>query len=118
MGGEQGGTADVFDTLIELRDGLLAGDPDAPGQSLERIDAVISSINGSRAALGTRVQRLDATESQLFSREEFLTSDISNEEDADLAETMMRYTLEQTGYQAALKSISQVMSTSLLNFLS
>ncbi len=118
MGGTQGGQADIFDTLIELRDGLLAGDEDASGPALERIDAVISTINGTRASLGTRVQRLDATENQLFSRQELLTDNISDDEDADLADTMMRYTLEQTGYQAALKSISQVMSTSLLNFLS
>jgi len=118
MGGTPGGQADIFDTLIELRDGLLAGDEDASGPALERIDAVISTINGTRASLGTRVQRLDATENQLFSRQELLTDNISDDEDANLADTMMRYTLEQTGYQAALKSISQVMSTSLLNFLS
>jgi flagellar hook-associated protein 3 FlgL len=117
MGGQEGGEADVFATLVELRDSLLANDPVATGESLGRIDATISAVNGTRAALGTRMQRVDVVESQLFSRQELLTDNISEEEDADLAEAMMRVNLEQVGYQAALKAISDSMSTSLLNFL-
>jgi flagellar hook-associated protein 3 FlgL len=117
MGGEPGSAGDVFDALIELRDGLLAGDEDASGVVLERIDAAIETINGARSALGTRVQRVQDVETQLFSREEVLTENLSDQEDADLADTMMRYTLEQTGYQAALSSISRRLGTSLLDFL-
>jgi flagellar hook-associated protein 3 FlgL len=118
MGGEPGGRADIFNTLIELRDGLGAGDGDAAGAALERIDAAIATVNGARAALGTRVQRVEASENQLFSRKQSLTEDLATQEDADMAEAMMRYTLEQTGYQAALQSISRSLSASLLNFLS
>jgi len=117
MGGRAEGEADIFKTLVDLRDGLLAGDGEAAGASLERIDATIAAVNGVRAALGTRVQRVDAVENQLFSREEMLTENLTREEDADLAEATMRLTLEQTGYQAALRAISQVMTTSLLNFI-
>lgn len=117
MGGRTGGPADIFQALTGLRDGLEAGDAQAAGASLEYIDAAISTVNGTRAALGTRVQRVEAIETQLFSREQSLTENLSADEDADLAAAMMRYTLEQTGYQAALKSISQAMGTSLLNFL-
>ncbi|MDP2360911.1 MAG: flagellar hook-associated protein FlgL [bacterium] len=117
MGGVQGSPADIFHTLVALRDGLLAGEGAAPGASLERIDATIGAVNGARAALGTRMQRVEATEIQLFSREEMLSSNLGEVEDADLAEAMMRATLEQTGYQAALKSISLAMSVSLLNFI-
>ena len=117
MGGEPGSTGDIFDALIALRDGLLAGDEDASGVVLGRIDAAIETINGARSALGTRVQRVEDVETQLFSREEILTENLSDQEDADLADTMMRYTLEQTGYQAALSSISRRLGTSLLDFL-
>jgi len=117
MGGEEGGEADVFKTLVDLRDALLTNNPDATGESLQRVDATLAAVNGARAALGTRVQRIDVVESQLFSRQELLTDNISEEEDADLAEAMMRMNLEQVGYQAALKAISQSMSNSLLNFL-
>lgn len=117
MGGSESGEADIFKTLVELRDALLSNNSAATADSLDRIDASIAAVNGVRAAVGTRVQRIDVVESQLFSRQELLTDNISEEEDADLAEAMMRANLEQVGYQAALKAISQSMSNSLLNFL-
>ncbi len=118
QGGEPGGDEDLFRVLIDLRDGLAAGSSEAPEVALEYIDAAISNVNSARAALGTRMNRVEQVEIQLFAREETLTENLSVEEDADLAEAVMKLNLEQVGYQAALQSVTQLMSTNLLQFLS
>lgn len=117
MGGEPGGESDLFAALIDFRDGLQAGDPEAAGAAIERLDRAQASVNGARAALGSRMQRVLEVEDRLFSREETLTTNISGDEDADLAEATMQFAMEQLGYEAALQSVTKLFSTSLLNFL-
>ena len=46
-----------------------------------------------------------------------ITSQISNDTSANLAQTMTQLSQTQNAYEAALESGEQVMSVSLLNFL-
>lgn len=117
QGGSIGSDEDIFATLVDLRNGLLEGSSQAPQDALERIDATISNVNAARSSLGTRMRRVESVEIQLFTREEVLTGNLSVEEDADIAEAMMQFNLEQVGYEAALQSVTRVMSTNLLSFL-
>jgi len=115
--GEPGSDADLFAALVDLRDGLRDGDQQAPETAIERLDLAAGSVNGARAAVGSRMQRVLEVEQRLFSREETLTGNISDEEDADLAQATMQLALEQVGYEAALQAVARVFLSSLLDFL-
>jgi flagellar hook-associated protein 3 FlgL len=117
MGGEAGSEADLFATLIDLRDGLLAGDPEAPESAIGRLDLGMGSVNSARAALGSRMQRVLEVEQRLFSRDETLTTNLSADEDVDLARASMQFALEQVGYEAALQAVARVFSRSLMDFI-
>jgi flagellar hook-associated protein 3 FlgL len=117
MGDTPGGSGDLFAMLIELRDGLLAEDIEVSEEIIGRVDDSMLRINAVRSEIGSRMQRVNRVEDRMFSREQFLVDHMSDAKDADLAEAAMELALEQSGYQAALASISKVMSTSLLNFM-
>lgn len=111
-------TRDVFDSLIRLRDTLLAdgnvADTDIMQQMSEDLTHVLNqaSLNGAR-------QEQVVTHLQ-FVREMQLTnlSSLESLESVDPAEAIMRLSQIKTAYQAALQSTSVMLEqTSLLKYI-
>ncbi len=117
MGGAPEAEADIFSTLIRLRDGLLDNDSEAAETAIERIDQAQFNLGRGLAAAGSRMRRIMDVEDRLFVRETWETERLSELEDMDMAEAAMDFALQEVGYQAALFSISRVMSRSLMEFL-
>jgi flagellar hook-associated protein 3 FlgL len=67
--------------------------------------------------VGARTNRLDAAQSRLSQLEESTTSLLSNTEDADMAKTLIDYSMQQSVYQSALKAGAGIVQSSLLDFL-
>lgn len=112
----QGGT-DVFQTLIDLRDDLRAGDTAAIGGSLDTIDAAVEQILQSEARVGSVQNRLDSVTANT---EDFiiqLQKSLSDKIDADLADTIVNLNAEQNALNAALNAAARVLQPSLLDFL-
>ena len=110
--------ADFFAHMISLQNHLLAGDTagiaadDRAALALDEENLILQmSTNGATQA------RLEAAESFAGSRAESVERLVSQEADADLAETLVRLSATQTAYQAALQSGATIMSRSLLDFL-
>ena len=61
--------------------------------------------------------RIEAAQSDLSSRSTTLDTLISNEDSTDITTAVVKLSQAQTAYQAALASASQVMNTSLLDYL-
>lgn len=76
-------------------------------------DAVINF----RAQVGARQTRLDTATSRLQEVEQTQTELLSKTEDADMAKTYVDFSTQQAVYQAALKAGSQIVQSSLLDFL-
>jgi len=112
-----GGSQDMFQILINLRDALASGDPQAVGDCLDFIDQATANVSDYSALVGSQVDRLMYLQDRLLSQETSLTGHLSEEEDADLIEVMTQLTLEQNAYQAALNIGAMIIQPSLVNFI-
>ena len=110
--------ADFFDHLINLRDHLLAGDS-ASVRSTDMAALAADEDNilfhyGNTGAVETRLE-VAATLAQ--GRARSLEGLVSQESDADLAETMVALSEIQNAYTAALKTGGTILGQSLLDYI-
>jgi flagellin-like hook-associated protein FlgL len=110
-------TEGLFTVLLRLQDGLLTNDAWETQRSIEMLDSQVLELNFSRAELGARQQGLDTLKDRLDSEDVELQASLSQEYDADLAETISNLTGRQTAFEASLRSIAQIFQMSLLNYL-
>jgi flagellar hook-associated protein 3 FlgL len=108
----------VFQTLIDIRDNLLAGNLDElQNARLTELDAVQDQLLQSTARVGAVQNRLERLSSD---HEDFvlqLRTVLSDSIDADYAETIVNLNSETNAFEAALNATSRVIQPSLLDFL-
>jgi flagellar hook-associated protein 3 FlgL len=110
--------ADVFGDMIALQQHLAAGDTsaitstDAPALSNDE-DNVVSQISANAVMQSA----LTAAGNIATAQGTNLTTQISGDASANMAQTLTELSQNQTAYEAALESGTMVMSVSLLNFL-
>jgi flagellar hook-associated protein 3 FlgL len=119
--GQTPGDDKLLDVLRDIADHLRGGTPaDADalrGTDLRRLDANFDELSRLRARTGALMNRLETAQTGLIQMQETSKGLLSNVEDADMAQTIVDYTTQQTVYQSALKAGANVMQTSLLDFL-
>jgi flagellar hook-associated protein 3 FlgL len=112
------GTIDTFAMLIGIRDDMEAGDQaNLSAVRLQELDTAQNQTLESMAGLGAKQNRL---ESVLNTAEDFvlaLQEQLSNKVDADFAETMLNFNVQQNSFQSALNAAARVVQTSLLDFI-
>jgi flagellar hook-associated protein 3 FlgL len=121
--GDGPGAADgrVLDTLrtiaAHLRSGAAA-DVQALGTTdLQALDANLRAVTDARAAVGATQNRVDAAITRLDDLEATGKTVLSDIEDTDLAQALSDLSMQQTAYQAALRSGAQIIQPSLMDFL-
>ena len=82
-------------------------------QTQEQQDLVGEAI----ADIGSRYVRLELTESRLSIQQVDFTDLLSQNEDADLVDTIINFMSQETIYNAALNAAGQIVQNSLLDFL-
>ncbi|MEM4408313.1 MAG: flagellar hook-associated protein FlgL [Candidatus Caldarchaeum sp.] len=87
------------------------------GSSLQLLDDALGQINIKRGTIGALIQQFDSAMESALRRIDHFTEQISNREDADISETIVRYQQAQNAYQAALAAFRGTSSLSLLDFL-
>ncbi|MFV0341933.1 MAG: flagellar hook-associated protein FlgL [Anaerocolumna sp.] len=75
------------------------------------------NLNVAIADLGSRYVRLELTESRLSSQQVEFEDLLSNNENADIAETYIKLSSAETIYTASLNAASKVVKNNLLDFL-
>ncbi|NLU42028.1 MAG: flagellar hook-associated protein FlgL, partial [Firmicutes bacterium] len=108
---------DVINAAINLRDRLLAGDHVAVSNSLGEIDAANDLVLRQRSTVGAKVNRLELTKSRLGETALNAERLLSNVESVDVAEVVMKLSLQQTVYEALLNVGSRVIQPTLLDFM-
>ena len=99
---------------------LTALDEDDTGQLsslLDRADQEIENVVSNRSKTGSIYNRLNATLERNDSEMLNLKTMLSENQDIDLAEKYMEYTMESTAYQAALSMGTKILQTSILDYL-
>jgi flagellar hook-associated protein 3 FlgL len=115
--GSAPGDGKLLDTLRSVAANLRSGDTAGLKTDLGRLDTNLDEVLSARALNGARQNRLDAALSRMGQVEEATTRQLSDTEDADIAETLIQLNSQQTAYQAALKVGANILQTSLMDFL-
>ena len=111
-------TAGLLKSLRDAITHLNAGDTASlQTTDLTSLASAQDAVINIRAQVGARQTRLDTATSRLQEVEETQTGLLSRIEDADMAKTYVDFSTQQAVYQAALKAGSQIVQTSLLDFL-
>ncbi|MBP1753965.1 MAG: hypothetical protein H6Q59_363 [Firmicutes bacterium] len=74
-------------------------------------------VNVAVADLGSRYVRLNLTEDRLSSQKVDFEELLSNNEDVDITETIIKYSAAETIYNASLSAASKIVQNTLLDFL-
>ncbi len=107
----------LLDVAIGLGSDLLHNNRAGIESSIGTIDSSFKVLLSAQSKNGARINRfettLDRNESQ-YTETSRLQSDL---EDAEYADTIGKFSLAQTAYQAALKAAATIIQPSLVNYL-
>ena len=111
---ERSSMIDVFDNIIAA---MNKGDHEQINQKLTDIDKVHQNIISIKAEVGAKTNRLDMTEKRLSSEKLNFETNLSQNEDVDYAELIMKTKIAETVYQASLSISGRIIQPTLMDFL-
>ncbi|MDP3428633.1 MAG: flagellar biosynthesis protein FlgL, partial [Humidesulfovibrio sp.] len=107
----------LFETMGNLVAFLETNTQSGVQQCLDSLKASQQQVLTSLASVGGRENRLSITENILANLTLNENERISAEEDIDIGELMTKLTMQQTVYQAVLKSSSMIMQMNLMQYI-
>lgn len=116
--------ANIFEVLDTLIAGINGSPSSKPGltqtvqDALSQLDAGLNRIGSARTQAGAWLNRADTITGAQDSRSLQLEGERSRAEDLDMVKSISDFQNKQIGYEAALKSYSQVQKLSLFNYIS
>ncbi len=111
-------SADIFQTLIDIRDNMRAGDVGALQTRLGELTSAQDQVLISLARIGSTQNRVEQVDSNLQDINLQLLDVVSDNIDADYAETIVELNAQSNALEASLNAGARVIQPSLLNFLS
>ncbi len=112
------GTTGLIATLRQISTDLRANNGSAlQNGDLTALDTAGTAISAQQATVGAMSNRLTSATSRLQQLQQATTQQLSNVQDADMAQTMIDFSTQTAVYQAALKSGAQIIQPSLMDFL-
>ena len=109
------GTA-IFGLMIQIRDQLSSGNQPTTAQ-IDAVDQAFDHVTLESGKAGSFVQNLDTLSAHLDSQKTQLSLFLSNEQDADIAESIMQLKQQQAMLDAALNTGAQVLPKTLVDYL-
>ncbi|WLR44319.1 flagellar hook-associated protein FlgL [Bacillus carboniphilus] len=107
----------LFETLDEILAGLQSGNFSDGDEFLFKIDQHLESMNGERAELGAKYNRLELIENRLGQQEVIANRILSENEDVDLEEVIINMTVQESIHRASLAIGAKVIQPTLIDFL-
>ncbi|HOJ34050.1 MAG TPA: flagellar hook-associated protein FlgL [Candidatus Hydrogenedentes bacterium] len=112
------GTVDIFQTFINIRDELRAGNRASLSNvrigELDQLRSQLSQAQARVGALQNRVATIQNENEDLILQNQILQSQVL---DADYADTIVNLNMQQNAYQAALNAAGRVLQPSLLDYV-
>jgi flagellar hook-associated protein 3 FlgL len=119
--GQAANDGKLLDVLRDISDHLKSGTvADANlirSVDLKGLETALDTLNQARATVGATTNRLESADSRLLEVEESTTRLLSEVEDADMAKTLVDFSMQQSVYQSALRAGANIVQQSLLDFL-
>ena len=104
----------VLNSELSLKDSLMRK---AYEKCLTAMDAEEDIVNSATSSIGTRYNRLELTQDRLSTQQVEFTDLLSQNEDADLVDTIVNYNAANTVYNASLQAAGKVVKNTLLDFI-
>jgi flagellar hook-associated protein 3 FlgL len=112
------GTTGILGALRQVSADLLANDTAAlQSTALQGVDDAHAELLNQQAIVGALSNRLESAQNRLGELEESTSKLLSETEDADMAKTLIDFSMQQSVYQAALQAGARLIQPSLLDFL-
>jgi flagellar hook-associated protein 3 FlgL len=116
--GQAAGDGKLLDSLRTISQDLRAGNGNAlRGADLKNLTSNLNQVLEVRARNGATTNRLSAADSRLEDINLSVTQQLSDTEDADMAQTLIDFNSQSASYQAALRAGASIVQTSLMDFL-
>lgn len=108
---------ELFQTLLDLRDALRAGDLDAILATHDRLAESEDRVVGQHTFVGSLLTRAEALKGRLAADEVTNESGRTRIEDLDVARALLDFNQNQVALEAALDAGSRILRASLLDYL-
>jgi flagellar hook-associated protein 3 FlgL len=111
------GTGGLLSTLRTIYTDMTTGNQTDLGTQLTNLSTNLSALESVQADVGATQDRLQMASSRISTLSSSDTIELGDVYDTDMAAATTTFSTEQAGYEAALQSTSDIIQTSLLNFL-
>ncbi len=108
---------DIFATVINLRENLLANDSESIRVRIAELNTEFEQVVAQNTLAGAKVNRLDLMSEQLDDLKLIHKEHLSEIEDTDVAEAIMRLQTQDISFQSTLKASSRILGQSLLDYI-
>jgi flagellar hook-associated protein 3 FlgL len=116
--GQAAGDGKLLDTLRTISQHLRAGDGvSLRGTDVAQLQGNLDQVLEVRARNGAATNRLQAASSRLEDIAGSVTQQLSDTEDADMAQTLIDFNSQSVAYQSALRAGANIVQASLMDFL-
>ncbi|MCE9612542.1 MAG: hypothetical protein K8R23_20265 [Chthoniobacter sp.] len=109
--------ADFMNNLVSLRDALQTGNAGVVSAVRPSLETSENELLVTISSIGAKQTRLESDAAQNEARFSELEKLTGAETDVDLSQVIVKLTQAQTAYEAALKSGSQILQMSLLDYV-
>ncbi|HEY3829877.1 MAG TPA: flagellar hook-associated protein FlgL [Solirubrobacteraceae bacterium] len=123
LGNGQGGGGDgkLLDTLRSITEGLREGTPEAiqslRTSGLSKLDSNLEALANVQADAGAATDQLNTAATRVQDLQTTTTAQLSNVQDANIAQVAIEFSNQQSAYDAALRAGASIVQESLLEFL-
>ncbi len=107
----------IFTTIITLRDALVNQDVPAIQNVISELDEALDQVLQANTRAGARINRYELLLSQYQDEDLRVQEFLSRIQDTDIAQSIVDLQGEQTSLELALKTLSQTVNISLVNFI-
>ncbi|CAM3209567.1 flagellar hook-associated protein FlgL [Sporolactobacillus spathodeae] len=111
------GSNGLFDDLASLQTTLTTGSSSDISAYLSKIDTHLDAVSSAQADLGAKENRMTMISNRLSDMKTTATKVMSDNEDADYAETIVNLNQQQNVYNASLSVGARVIQQSLVDYL-
>jgi flagellar hook-associated protein 3 FlgL len=116
LNGSANDNTGLLSQLQSIADSLNAGNP-PPSGALTQLSGSLDGLEQQSASLGAAQDRLSLASTRIQSLQTSVTSSLSDDEDANMAQTLTTFSNQQAAFTAALKAGANIVQSSLMDFL-
>lgn len=107
----------LFGSIIRVRDSLASGAITFAQAELDNLETAAQNIRNSIAKAGSVANTLELSGNRIEQTKLSLQETLASTESADIAETILKLTEQQSIFEASLASSSYIFRTSILDYI-